>query len=137
MDTVGSLQVGVDLIVLGQTKSYTGVATVLVETGSAIGKIRLYSDSIDKTKLNVTREALGTIPQYRLDYGTSENNLNLTTTVQTNQIVIENLTVGDTYYFQITPLDSAGNPTGTPSEVTQAKVGEDVSCIVVGIIVTT
>ncbi len=137
MDTVGSLQVGVDLIVLGQTKSYTGVATILVETGNAIGKIRLYSDSIDKTKLNVTREALGTIPQYRLDYGTSENNLNLTTTVQTNQIVIENLTVGDTYYFQITPLDSAGNPTGTPSEVTQAKVGEDASCIVVGINVTT
>lgn len=107
MDTQGSIQVDVDLIVLGQTKTYTGVATIIVESGNAIGKIRLYPDSVDKSKLNVTREAIGTIPQYRIDYGTSQNNLNLTTTVQTNQIVIENLTVGETYYFQITPLDSA------------------------------
>ena len=137
IDTEGNLQVGVDLIVLGQTKSYTGVATLVVEKWNAIGKIRLYSDSIDKTKLNVTREVIGTAPQFRIDYGTSENNLNLTTTVQTNEIVIENLNIGDTYFFQITPLDVSGNPAGTPSEITQAKVWEDVSCVVVGIVVTT
>ncbi|MEI6672793.1 MAG: hypothetical protein WCL02_05725 [bacterium] len=43
--------------------------------------------------------------------------------------------VGETYYFQITPLDSTGNPSGTPSEITQAKIGEAVSCVVVGITV--
>ena len=58
MDTQGTLQVGTDLIVLGQTKSYTGIANIVVESGNAIGKIRLYSDSIDKTKLNVTRETI-------------------------------------------------------------------------------
>ena len=58
MDTQGNLQVGVDLIVLGQTKSYTGIATLVVGTGNAIGKIRLYSDSVDKTKLNVTRDII-------------------------------------------------------------------------------
>ncbi|MFA6255964.1 MAG: hypothetical protein WC606_02160 [Candidatus Absconditabacterales bacterium] len=137
IDTEGTLQVGVDLIVLGQTKSYTGVATLVVEAGNAVGKIRLYSDSIDKSKLNVTRETIGTAPQYEIQYGTSQNNLDLSTTVQTNEIIIENLNIGDTYYFQITPLDSSGNPTGTPSEITQAKVGEDISCTVVGIIVTT
>lgn len=52
------LQTDVDLIVLGQAKSYTGVATIIVEEGIAIGKIRLYSDSIDKTKLNVTWEMI-------------------------------------------------------------------------------
>ena len=72
--------------------------------------------------MNVTREVIGTAPQFRIDYGTSENNLNLTTTVQTNEIVIENLNIGDTYFFQITPLDASGNPAGTPSEITQAKV---------------
>lgn len=84
----------------------------------------------------MTRETIGTVPQYKIDYGTSQNNLNLSVIVQTNEIIIENLNVGDTYYFQITPLDSAGNPAGTPSEITQAKVGTDVSCIVVGITVT-
>ncbi|HMS91132.1 MAG TPA: hypothetical protein PKC87_02850 [Candidatus Absconditabacterales bacterium] len=133
MDTEGTLQVGVDLIVLGQTKSYTGVATLMVDKGTAIGKIRLYSDSIDKSKLNVTRETIGTAPQYKIQYGTSQNNLTFSTTVQTNEIIIENLNIGETYYFQITPLDSSGNPMGTPSEITEAKIGETVSCVVVGI----
>ncbi len=137
LDTKGNLHVDVDLIVLWQTKSYTGVATLIVSEWNAIGKIRLYSDSVDKTKLNVTWEAIGVAPQYRIDYGTSENNLDLTTTIQTNEVVIENLTVGDTYYFQITPLDTIGNPIGAPSEVTQAKAWEVVSCTVVGIKVIT
>lgn len=135
MDTEGNLQVDVDLIVLWQTKSYTGVGTVIVKKGTAIGKIRLYSDSIDKTKLNVTRETIGTAPQYKIQYGTSQNNLNLAAIVQTNEIIIENLGIGDTYYFQITPLDSAGNPSGTPSEITEAKIGDAISCVVVGITV--
>lgn len=137
IDTEWNLQVGVDLIVLGQTKSYTGIATLVVGKGTAIGKIRLYSDSIDKSKLNVTRETIGTTAQYEIAYGTSQNNLDLTATVQTNEIIIDKLNIGDTYYFQITPLDSAGNPSGTPSEITQAKVGEDISCTVVGIVITT
>jgi len=137
IDTQWSLQVDVDLIVLGQTKTYTGIATLIVGTWTAIGKIRLYSDSVDKTKLNVTRETIGTAPQYKIEYGTGQGNLNLSTTVQTNEIILNNLSIGDVYYFQIIPLDSAGNPSGTPSEVTQAKVGEDISCIVKGIQVTT
>lgn len=137
MDTKGNIQVNVDLIVLGQTKSYTGVATVIVEEGIAIGKIRVYSDSIDKTKLNVTWETIGTAAKFRIDYGVSKNNLESSTIVETKEIIIENLIVGEVYYFQITPLDANGNPTGTPSEVTEATIGEDVSCVVIGITVTT
>ena len=136
VDIEWNLQIDVDLIVLGQTKTYTGVATLVVSKGIAIGKIRVYSDSIDKSKLNVTREVIGTAPQYKITYGTSQNNLDLVTTVQTNEIVIENLNIGDIYYFQITPLDSAGNPSGAASEITQAKIGETISCTVVGITVT-
>lgn len=136
IDTEWNLQVGVDLIVLWQTKSYTGVATLVVEKWAAIGKIRLYSDSIDKSKLNVTREMIWSADQYKIDYGTSQNNLEFSTKIDTNEIIINNLNIGDTYYFQITPLDSDGNASGTPSEITQAKIGEEVSCIVVGITVT-
>ncbi len=129
-------QVDVNLIVLGQTKSDTGVASIFGEKGNAIGKIRLYSDSIDKTKLNVTRESIGTTPQYKISYGTSQNNLDLSVVVQTNEIIIENLNVGDVYYFQITPLDESWNPIGTASDITQAKIWEEASCVVVGITVT-
>jgi len=133
IDTKGNLQVDVDLIVLWQTKSYTGVATLVVEEGIGIGKIRLYSDSIDKTKLNVTRETIGSASQYKINYGTSQNNLEASAIVQTNEIIIENLTVGETYYFQITPLDGTNTPIGTASEITEAIIGEEASCVVVGI----
>lgn len=108
----------------------------MVDKGIAIGKIRLYSDSIDKTKLNVTREIIGSADQYTIDYGTGKTNLSASVVVQTNEIIMENLNLGDTYYFQITPLDSTGNPIGNPSEIIQAKIGEAVSCVVVGITVT-
>jgi len=137
MDTKGNIQVNVDLIVLGQTKSYTGVATVIVEEGIAIGKIRLYSDSIDKTKLNVTWETIGTAAKFRIDYGTSKNDLESSTIVQIEEIIIENLTIGEIYYFQITPLDTNGNPTGTASEIIEATIGEESNCVVVGIHITT
>lgn len=137
MDTEWNLKVNVDLIVLWQTKSYTEVATIIVEAGTAIGKIRLYSDSIDKTKLNVTRETIGSAAQYQIYYGTSQNNLDANTTVPTNEIIIENLLIGETYYFQITPLDTTGNPIGTSSEITEATIGEEISCTVVGIVVST
>ena len=96
----------------------------------------MYSDSIDKTKLNVTRETIGTAPQYKIDYGTGKTNLIASVTVQTNEIMVENLTLGDTYFFQITPLDDTGEPIGNPSEITQAKIGDAVSCKVTGITIT-
>jgi hypothetical protein len=97
----------------------------------------LYSDSIDKTKLNVTRETIGEAQQFKIEYGTSKNNLNLSVIVQTNEIMIENLIVDEVYYFQITPIDSAGNSIGTSSETIDATIGEDISCTVVGITITT
>jgi hypothetical protein len=58
IDTDGTIEISLDLITAGQTKSYTGVTSIFVEKSITIGKIRLYADSIDKTKLNVTRETV-------------------------------------------------------------------------------
>lgn len=137
MDTKGSIQIDVDLIVLGQTKSYTGVTNFAINEWIAIGKIRLYSDSIDKKKLNITREPIGDISQYKIEYGTSKNNLNLSEIVQTNEIIVENLGIGTVYYFQITPIDNAGNTIGTASDITEATIGETITCTVVGITIST
>ncbi len=136
IDTEGTIDVALDLITLWQTTNYTGLATLYVDKSVSIGKIRLYADSIDKTKLNVTRETVGTSPQYKLSYGTSENYLDQYVMVSTNEIIIENLTLGDTYYFQITPMDGLGAALGTASDITQAKIWEEVSCIVKWISVT-
>jgi hypothetical protein len=93
MDTDGTIDVGVDVINNGQTKSYTGIAVVVVEKSVSIGKIRLYSDSVDKTKLNVTWETIGTASQYKVQYGTSQSLLDQFVIAPTNEIIINNLTI--------------------------------------------
>lgn len=130
MDTEGTLEIGTELISAGQTKIYTGITRVIVEKSVTIGKIRLYSDSIDKTKLNITRETIWSAPQYKVQYGTSDLSMNQFVIVATNEIIVENLKIGTTYYFQILPLDTNQNTIWLPSEITQTVVWEDFSCIV-------
>lgn len=133
MDTDGEIAVSAELIYQGQTKTYTGIATIFVEKSVSIGKIRFYSDSVDKTKLNVTRETIGNADNFKVQYGTSDLLLDQFVIVPDNEIIIENLSIGQKYYFQITPLDTTENTIGIPSEITQTTVGEDLACIVKGI----
>ncbi|MEI7563147.1 MAG: hypothetical protein WCJ39_05805 [bacterium] len=56
--------------------------------------------------------------------------------VTTNEIVLENLQLGQKYYFQITPLDAQEQILGKPSAITEAVVGDAISCVVKGIIVS-
>jgi hypothetical protein len=49
---------------------------------------------------------MGTAPKYKVQYGTSESLLDQFVTVPTNEIIVGNLSIGQTYYFQITPLDA-------------------------------
>ena len=136
MDTDGSFDVSVDLLNAGKTTTYTGIATIIVDKSISIGKIRLYSDSVDKTKLNVTRETVGTAAQYKVEYGTSSDLLDQFVIAPTNEIAINNLTIGQTYYFQITPLDSTQTAIGQTSPVTQVVVGQDLACVVKNISVS-
>lgn len=135
IDKEWTWSIDIQVINNGQKKTYTGVATILVEKAIEIGKIRLYSDSVDKTKLNVTRETIGTAPKYKIDYGINENQLQQFVVVSTNEIVLENLTLGKKYYLQITPLDEQSQVIGTPSKITEAIIGDDLSCVVKGIVV--
>ncbi len=135
MDTDGTIDVGVEVINNGQTKSYTGIAVVVVEKSVSIGKIRLYSDSVDKTKLNVTWEAIGTANQYKVQYGTSQSLLDQFVIAPTNEIIINNLTIGQVYYFQITPVDNTQTAIGQASAITQTTIGEGLACVVKNITV--
>lgn len=136
MTTDGTIDIGANLINAGQTKSYTGIAVVIVEKSISIGKIRLYSDSVDKTKLNVTWETVGTADKYKVQYGTSDITLDQFVIVPSNEIIVENLTIWSTYYFQITPLDSNETVIGEASAITQTTIGEELSCIVKNITVS-
>ncbi|MFA5748416.1 MAG: hypothetical protein WC872_04905 [Candidatus Absconditabacterales bacterium] len=133
MDLDGTIEVSLSLMSAGIKKDYLNITNLIVSKSASIGKVRLYSDSVDKTILNVTREAIGTAVKYKLSYGTTQNSLDQFVLVDTNQVSVQNLNTGLIYYFQITPLDENGDIAGTPSDITQAKIGEDITCIVKGI----
>lgn len=130
MNTDGTFDVWAILISAWVTKTYTGIAVIIVDKSISVGKIRLYSDSVDKSKLNVTWETMGTAPKYKVQYGTSESLLDQFVTVPTNEIIVGNLSIGQTYYFQITPLDANETAIWTPSSVVNTLVGSDLSCVV-------
>lgn len=136
MDKEGSFPVTIQLINAGVTKNYTGITNVIVAKSVSIGKIRLYSDSVDKTKLNVTRETIGEANQFKVEYGMDENNLDKSVIVPTNEIILENMQIDQKYYFQVTPLDANQTAIGPKSAIAQAVIGQDVSCIVKGIVIT-
>lgn len=68
----------------------------------------MFGDPVDKTALNVTREVIGEASKYKLLYGTGEDMLFQSATVSTNEILLQNLATGATYYFKIVPLDING-----------------------------
>lgn len=136
MTTDGTFDVWAQLIFAGQTKTYTGVTRIIVDKSTSIGKIRLYSDSVDKTKLNVTWETIWSAPKYKVQYGTSDVALDQFVVVPSNEIIVENLILGATYYFQITPLDNNENVNGIPSTVANSTIGADLACVVEGITIT-
>jgi len=91
MDTAGDIDVLVHLMLNGQKKSYSGVANLIIEKGTAIGKVRLFSDPVTKNKLNITWEVIGEAAKYKVFYGTGESNLLQSVTVNTNEMSLENL----------------------------------------------
>jgi hypothetical protein len=130
MDLDWTIEVSLSLMSAWIKKDYLNITNLIVSKSASIWKVRLYSDSVDKTILNVTREAIWTAVKYKLSYWTTQNSLDQFVLVDTNQVSVQNLNTWLIYYFQITPLDENWDIAWTPSDITQAKIWEDITCIV-------
>ncbi|MDD3262428.1 MAG: hypothetical protein PHR61_01155 [Candidatus Absconditabacteria bacterium] len=138
IDTEGKIDVGLDLLVAGEKKEYTNITKLIVEKGTSIGKVRVFGDSVYKNKLTLTWEVEGTEPaKYNVTFGTEENNLNESAVVSKKEIILEDLTIGQDYFFRIVPLDINGEVLGAASDIVKATVGDtsESLCTVQGITV--
>ncbi len=138
IDTEGKIDVSLDLLVAGQKQEYPNVSKLLVEKWTKIGKVRIFWDSVYKNKLTLTREVEWNDPaKYNVTFWTQENNLNESAIVTKKEIILEDLTIGQTYYFKIIPLDINGEAVWSPSDLIQATVWDtsESLCTVQGIIV--
>jgi len=133
VDTVGKLNVSLDISTDWKSSSYNNISMIIVETGTSIGKVRIFSDSVYKNKVSVTWDVdWAESAKYLVAYWTSTDNLDQTQTVTKKELILENLTAGTKYYFRITPIDSNGKITGTASEIVNTTAGDDtpLSCTV-------
>ena len=136
MDKEGTFPINIQLINAGVSKVYTGITNMIIDKNVSIGKIRLFADGVDKSKLNVTWEVIGDASQFKLEYGTEEKNLDKSVIVPTNEIVLENMQIDQKYYFQITPLDATQKAIGPKSAIAQAVIWQSEPCVVKGITIS-
>ena len=134
IDSFWNIEVSIEIMNAWIKKQYTWVANLIVERSTAIGKVRVFTDEIDKTKINITWETIwNPAPNYKISYGTGESALNEYVIVSTKEVVIENLEKGSLYYLQIYPLDDQWNEFWTPSEIVSTQLDAEQTCIVKGI----
>ncbi len=123
IDTEWKIDVSLDLLVAWEKKEYNNVSRLLVEKGTSIGRVRVFWDSVYKNKLTLTREVDWTEPsKYNVTFWTEQTNLNESAVVTKKEIILEDLTIWQTYYFRIIPLDINWEALGSASEIVQATV---------------
>jgi len=130
------IQVSLSVIANGNTTNYTNVMTLDVSENIGIWEVKYFADSVDKSALQLTWQPIGSVLRFKVEYGTSPNNLNQARDVASTGITIQNINPDLTYYFQITPVDTPWNAIGTPSDVITvdpSTLAQAVVCIVEGI----
>ncbi len=125
IDSEGKIDVSLDLIIDGSTKEYNNITRLISEKSMKIGKVRVFWDSVYKNKLTLTWEVeWWEAAKYSVVFWTRETELSWSAIVSKKEIILEDLTIGQTYYFKVSPLDIDGNIIGTSSSIVQAVVGE-------------
>ncbi|MCF7835200.1 hypothetical protein K9M48_04090 [Candidatus Gracilibacteria bacterium] len=118
VDSKGTIVVSLEMMDAGNKKEYSDVHQMLIEEGTNIKNIKFYTDLIDINTLTVKREVVGVLPvKFKVDYGTSKDNLDQSANVDTNEIFVDNIDMDTVYYFKITPLDSSLSAIGSSSDV--------------------
>lgn len=126
----GTIYIDVSLMAGGNKKDYTKVASFSVQENTTVTNIKFFPETVDGKSVTVKWDAIGSASKYRIKYGTSADALDQFTDVTTTEVLIDNLILGQTYFFEITSLDTDSIPIGTPSNVVDYKPGSDVKCIV-------
>lgn len=101
-----------------------------VLTGITIQNLKVESDSVDGSVINLSWEDVSPSGKYKLAYGNDRNTLSNSIDLDTNQVMIENLDPETFYYFQVGALDENSHEIWEKSNIVEYKFSPEVSCIV-------
>ena len=133
IDSEGKLDISLELLVSWQKKVYTNISSIIVEKWTNIGKVRIFWDSVYKNKVNLTWDVeWSDAARYTVLFGTTAEDLSQSETVNKKELVLENLEIGQKYYFKVIPLDEDGQELWWASDIVNYTVGDagETSCTV-------
>ena len=126
IDTKWEVSVNLELMAAWTKKAYTWVTNLTIVEWISVGKVRVFTDTSNKNRINLTWEMLyGDAKKYKIIYWTEQNTLNLSDIVDTKEVSIEWLQENTTYYFRIIPLDQNETEIWTASDIVQATPGQE------------
>ncbi len=93
-------------------------------------KIQADPESIDWTSIILSWSDLSDSWKYKLSYWTGKNTLSNSIDLDTNEIIIQNLNLGQDYYFQVVALDSNNHEVGEKSDIIEYSTSAGKKCII-------
>jgi len=117
IDKAGRVEISLSLITAGNTKKYDNVASLEVQEKIWIWDVKFVVDPVDKKKVTVSWNSFWAIAKYKVDYWQSETTLSESLTVDSKEVVFDNLDPEKVYYMRISPLDSLWLLVGDTSSV--------------------
>ncbi len=125
----GNIDVSVSLVENSNEKIYENIEAISVKENIAISNIKFTSTGVDGTQVVVSRDTIGSVPRYQINYGTWKTNLENSVTISSSTVLINNLKKDTSYFFQIIPMDLESHNSGDPSEIVEYHPAA-LSCIV-------
>ncbi|MDR2190864.1 MAG: hypothetical protein LBP53_06975 [Candidatus Peribacteria bacterium] len=114
----GMISVDIELIAMGQVKTYTGVASFEVGEMPMISNVKFQLDPNNGNNLYVSREFIGeNVSGFMVHFGTGKDQLDTTITTTGLEILFQNINTMQEYFFQIFPLKGKEPEHGAATEV--------------------
>ena len=117
LQDAGSIDLSVSLSINGTEKIYQNISNIFVQENIWVSNVKFVSTWVDGTSVIMSWEAIWNAPQYKILYGTQKDSMQKSINVSSTWVLIENLQVNTTYYFQITPMDNSLHASWDPSEI--------------------
>jgi len=118
MISTGSIEVGVSVVSMGQTKSYTGVAQLEVSDSPLVKDVVFNLDPQNPTTLKMSRSLEGeAVSGFEVEYGLEQDTLDQKVDTTGMQLLFTQLDLSKVYYFQITPLLGVAQEHGAPTDI--------------------
>ncbi|MDR2541099.1 MAG: hypothetical protein LBD11_04935 [Candidatus Peribacteria bacterium] len=115
--TSGQISLDVELVAIGQSKTFSGNTTYFVDDSPEIRNVKFQVDPQNPKYLHISRQLVGAEASgYNILYGLAKDTLSNQTTTSGTSVIFQ-IEPKKTYYFKIIPLIGTGEEHGSATDI--------------------